>query len=140
MGVDSEVNRSRLKEKLLNHCQSQCQEQSAGRSRMLVFTTGLCDLLTEVTHKHETDVLAMAQVVEHIRKDIFDKSRHTFHGYLAADCQSTSIPRLLLSIPILLLNFVSLLLNGTSIKDAQESQSCPGIARLIYFNAKKKHQ
>ena len=123
MGVDSDVNRTRLKDKLLSHFQSQCQEQSSGRSRMLVFTGGLGDLLREATQKHETNALAMVQVVKQIRKDIFDIPGYTFDGTFDADCQFTSIPRSLQ-------NLVSLLLNGTSIQDqdAQESQSCLSIS------------
>ena len=49
MGVDSDVNRTRLKDKLLSYFKNQCQEQPSRRSRMLVFTGGLGDLLREVT-------------------------------------------------------------------------------------------
>ncbi len=58
---------------------------------MLVFTDGLGDLLREVTQKHETDTLAMVQVVKQIRKDIFYMPGYAFDGSFAADCQSTSI-------------------------------------------------
>ena len=98
---------------------------------MLVFTGGLGDLLREAAQQHETNALAMVQVVKQIWKDIFDIPGYTFDGTFAADCQSTSIPRLLL-------NFVFLLLNGTSIQnqDVEESQSCFSISQLICFSAK----
>jgi hypothetical protein len=83
---------------------------------------GLGDLLREAAQQHETNTLAMVQVVKKIRKDIFDIPEYTFDGTFAAYCQSASIPRSLL-------NLVSLLLNGTSIQDqdAEESHSCLSI-------------
>ena len=133
LGVGSNVNRTRLKDQLLSHFRGQCQEQSSGRNRMLVFREGLGDLLKEEIQRTEKDALAMVQMAKQIRKDIFDKPRYTFEGSFTPQCQSTSIPRSLI-------NLVSLLLNGTDIEDqdAQESQSCLSIAQLICFNAKKK--
>ena len=133
LGVEGNVNRTRLKDQLLNHYQGQCQEQSSGRNRILVFREGLGDLLKEVIQRPETDALTMVQVAKQIRKDIFDKPGYTFEGSFTPHCQSSSIPRSLITL-------VSLLLNGTSIEDqeVQESQSCLSIAQLVCFNAKKK--
>ncbi|KAG1653515.1 hypothetical protein GQR58_025525 [Nymphon striatum] len=68
-GVDSEVNKTGLKDKLISHFHNQCQEQSSG------------------TKKYETDALTMVQVAKQIRKDLFDKPSQTFDGSFAADCQ-----------------------------------------------------
>lgn len=37
LGIETEVNRTRLKDKLLQHFENQCQEQSDGRQKLLVF-------------------------------------------------------------------------------------------------------
>ena len=78
LGVESDVNRTRLKDKLLSHFQSHCQEQISGRNRMLVFTDGLGDLLKEVTDNPDRNALKMMQVAKEVRKVIL--TRMTIHS------------------------------------------------------------
>lgn len=91
LGVGSNVNRTRLTDQLLSHFQGQCQEQSSGRNRMLVFREGLGDLLKEVMQRPEANALAMVQVAKQIRKDISDKPGYTFEGSSLPVCKHTNI-------------------------------------------------
>ena len=79
-GLEMEINKTVLKEKLLKHFGSHCQEQSMGRSKLLVFSDGMKEILKEMTDRPDKDALAMAQITNKIRKDIFELPPYTFTG------------------------------------------------------------
>ena len=74
IGLSGELNRTRLKEKLIMHFGDECQEQLSVRSIVLVFNTSLSDLLKDVqtSQQYEADALAMTQLAYVIQQDVFN--------------------------------------------------------------------
>ena len=134
MGIETEVNRTRLKEKILNHFDGDCQEQNlTGRAIVLVFQEGLQSLLKEAIRNHDEEALAMVRLVKSVRKDMFDYESPTFEGIFPPDCQSTSVPQSLKTL-------VYMLLNGPHAPNEEtvNLQAVLTISQLIFFNTKIK--
>lgn len=133
LGLEVEVNTGRLRHRLLGHFGNQCQEQSDGFSKLLVFNEGMQKILREATKVDEVDVqlFQMMRVIQSVRTDIFNHPSFKFDGAFSPECQS--------DLPSSLKTLVSLLLRGADITDQDrvDSQSCLTIAQLIVFNAKK---
>ena len=94
IGHEVSINKSRLKNKLLDRFTGKCQEQSDGKNTLFVFNKGLQDLLKEEDKNRNFDIEAreMTRVVKMIRKDILDWNGFTFDGSFPEDCQQNSIP------------------------------------------------
>lgn len=133
LGYEKQVNKTRLKNKLLNHYKDQCQEQSVGKQTVLVFNEGLQKLIKEElkSRDFEKDALSMVHIAKLIRQEISKTKFCTFSGSFTTDCQDDSVPN---SLKVL----ISMLLYGSNIKDqtATNSQECLTICQLIRFNCK----
>ena len=72
LGYEKQVNKTRLKNKLLDHYQDQCQEQLVGKQTVLVFNEGLQKLLKEEfkSRDFEKEALSMVHVAKVIRQEI----------------------------------------------------------------------
>ncbi|KAG7161593.1 hypothetical protein Hamer_G014156 [Homarus americanus] len=93
LGIEIEVNRTRLKEKLLHQFENHCQEQSDGRQKLLVFNEEMQKLLkdAQMSQEFETDALAMIKVIKSVRGEIFDSVPYQFDGLFPPDCQTSSM-------------------------------------------------
>ena len=137
LGHEKQVNKTRLKNKLLGHYQDYCEEQSlgTGKQTVLVFKEGLQKLLTEELESYDfdKDALSMVHVTKLIRQEMSNKQFHTFDGSFTPHCQDDSVPN---SLKVL----ISMLLYGSNINEqtAGDSQTCLTICQLIRFNVKEK--
>jgi len=135
LGYEKQVNKTRLKNKLLGHYQDQCQEQSVDKQTVLVFNEGLQKVLKEElkSRDFEKDALSMVHVAKVIRQEISKTEFSIFDGSFTPDCQDDSVPN---SLKVL----ISMLLYGSNIKEqtARNSQACLTICQLIRFNSKEK--
>ena len=134
-GIKKEVNRTRLKSSILSHFPGKLQEQSDGKTVLLVFNEGMASFLREELWKHdyESDALTLAKAARIVRREIFHEPGFHFHGTFPSNCQ-------ILFVPSCLKVLISMLLNGSNIADgsATESQTTLTISQLIVFNSKKK--
>ncbi len=131
--VNKQVNRFRLKNKLLAHFE-EAQKQTDGRT-VIIFKNGLQSVLKDVLKERDfsDDVAILAKAAKIVRKDMFSHKGFTFSGAFQPECQEKSVPASLKSL-------VSMLLNGANLKgqDSQESRPCLTICQTILFNTKKK--
>ena len=134
LGVNKQVNRFRLKNKLLAHFE-EAQEQTDGRRTVIIFKNGLQSVLKDVLKERDfsDDVAILTKAAKIVRKDMFSHEGFTFSGAFQPKCQEKSVPASLKSL-------VSMLLNGANLEDqdSQESQPCLTICQTILFNTKKK--
>lgn len=132
--VDKTVNKTRLKNRIMEHYHGEIQEQSDGKNTVLVFNQGIEALLKHALKKRncEEEMFALVDVAKCIRNDVFQTTGFRFTGEFTSECQSKSVPPSLMCL-------VSMLLNGPNIEsqDSEESQACLTIAQLILFNMKK---
>ena len=65
-GIKKEVNRTRLKSRILSHFPGKLQEQSDGKTVLLVFNEGMASFLREELWKHdyESDALTLAEAAK----------------------------------------------------------------------------
>lgn len=83
LGIEKSINKTRLKLDLLNHFLGDCQEQSDGKSVLLVFNEGMKKLLREVAdtaRDYTSDALMMTSVVKLLRQDILAWKSFKFTG------------------------------------------------------------
>lgn len=134
LDVKKQVNRFRLKNKLLEHFE-EAQEQSDGKKTVIVFNNGLECALKEMLKERDflDDIEVLAKAAKIIRKDMFCHNGFTFTGSFQPDCQDTSVPASLKSL-------ISMILNGINLKEQNigESQPCLTICQTILFNGKKR--
>ena len=134
-GIKKEVNRTRLKSRILTHFPGKLQEQSDGKTVLLVFNEGMASILREELWKHdyETDALTLAKAARIVRRVMFNQPGFRFLGSFPSNCQTSSVPSSLRAL-------ISMLLNGSNIahRNATESQAILTISQLIVFNSKKK--
>ena len=131
LGVDVTTNKTRLKQRLLNHFPGKCQEQPDG---LIVFNEGMKKLLRDVVNyrDYEYEALTIAQTVKIIRRDILSHKPLPFTGKVTPDCQDVALPTGLKL-------FVSMLLNGANVVNRQselEDKASLTISQLIYFKTK----
>ena len=129
------INRTRLKVKLLEHFSPDCQEQTDGKQCLLVFNEGMQRLLKDaiITQDFENEALSMARVSKVIRREITDGDFFNFSGSFPKNCKENSVPTGLKSL-------ISMLLYGPNIKDQtmKNSRACLTICQLILFNFKER--
>ena len=134
-GIKKEVNRTCLKSCILTHFPGKLQEQSDGKTVLLVFNEGMASILREELWKHdyETDALTLAKAARIVRRVMFNQPGFRFLGSFPSNCQTSSVPSSLRAL-------ISMLLNGSNIahRNATESQAILTISQLIVFNSKKK--
>ncbi len=135
VGINKIINKTRLKNALLDHYTGVLQEQTDGRNTVLVFQEAISSLLKDALKQRDfsedAEILARAATI--VRKDIFSHNCFNFSGCFPLDCQSKCLPSSLKSL-------VSMLLNGLDIKDQDksESQACLTVCQTIVFNTKKR--
>ena len=132
LGFENETNRTQLKENLLAHF-PQAQQQSDGKSKILVFEQGMQEILKQsMACDYEGDALLLAKSSKIVRKDVMGYNGFHFDGISGHGCQQQSVPSSLITL-------VSMLLNGADLKDQDvtDSQANLTIAHLILFNFKK---
>lgn len=72
-----EVWGQKLEDKLLQHFEIQCQEQSDGRQKLLVFSEGMHQLIkdTEMLRESETNALALMHI-KSVKSDLCSTETH----------------------------------------------------------------
>ena len=134
LGIVKTVNKSRLKDLLLNYFPG-AQEQYDGRNTVLVFNKAMQNMLKEALRKRDfsEDAIILAKAATIIRNDVFNHRCLQFTGSFPPGCQENSLPSSLKSL-------VSLILNGPNLKDQDkcESQACLTVGQVILFNMKKR--
>lgn len=91
-GIKKEVNRTRLKSRILSHFPGKLQEQSDGKTVLLVFNEGMASFLREELWKHdyESDALTLAKAARIVRREMFNQPGFHFHGTFPSNCQISS--------------------------------------------------
>ena len=134
LNVDKSVNKTCLRNRIIEHYHGAIQEQTDGKNTVLVFNQGIETLLKDALKKRncEEEAFNFVNVAKYIRNDVFQMPGFSFTGEFTSDCQLKSVPPSLMCL-------VSMLLNGPNIEsqDFEESQPCITIAQLIIFNMKK---
>jgi hypothetical protein len=133
LGVQKEINRMRLKEKIMSHF-SQAQEQSDGKNSILVFQQGMQQMLKNtMANNYEDDALLLAKTAKLVRREIDSYNGFHFDCHFSEGCQKRSVPPLLKTL-------ISMLLNGADLndQDSTESQANLTISQTILFNFKKR--
>ena len=121
LGIKNEINRSRLKEKILDYF-PQAQEQSDGKNRILAFEQGMQQILRQVIkNNYEGEALLLAKVAKVLHTEIAN-----FKGFN------------LVAAFLLVVNknqfHHSMLLNGVDLKDqnSTDSQSILTVYQTIF--------
>ena len=106
-GIKKEVNRTSLKSRILTHFTGKLQEQSDGKTVLLVFNEGMASFLREELWKHdyETDALTLAKAARIVRRVMFNQPGFRFLGSFSSNCQTSSVPSSVRAL-------ISMLLNG----------------------------
>ena len=134
LGVQKSINKTRLKNNLLEHF-PESQELQEGKSTVIVFREGVKNMLKDALKKRDfkEDALILAKAASIVRKDIFSHDGFQFSGSFQQNCQEDSLPSSLKSL-------VSLILNGSNLKDQDkcESQACLTASQVILYNVKKQ--
>lgn len=78
--VDKSVNKTRLKNRIIEHYHGQIQEQTDGKNTVLVFSQGIETLLKDALKKRscEEEAFNFVNVAKYIRNDVFQMSRFSF--------------------------------------------------------------
>ena len=89
LDINKTINKTRLKNALLEHFKGSLQEQTDGRNTVLVFREGISDLLKDAL-KHrdfseDAEILAKAACI--VRKDMFLNEGFNFRGCFPMNCQ-----------------------------------------------------
>ena len=128
LGVDISINKTRLKNELLEHFKhSAVQEQYDGKNTLLLFPEGMHEVLENVSD-YKNEALKVAKV---IREEMFVHEHFKFSGSFPQNCQGASLPY---GLKLL----ISMILDGTTSKATTDSQACLTISQLIVHNSKKK--
>ena len=134
LGILKTVNKTRLKDLLLNHFPG-VQEQYDGRNTIIIFNKEMQSMLKEALKKRDfsEDAVILAKAATIIRNDVFNHQCFQFTGSFPPHCQENSLPSSLKSL-------VSLTFNGPNLKDQDkcESQACLTVSQSILYNMKKK--
>ena len=106
LGILKTVNKTRLKDLLLNHF-SGAQEQYDGRNTIIIFSQAMRTMLKKAIDKRDfsEDAIVLAKAAAIIRNDVFNHGCFQFTGSFPHHCQENSLPSSLKSL-------VSLILNG----------------------------
>ena len=81
-GIKKEVNRTRLKSRILSHFPGKLKEQSDGKTVLLVFNEGMASILREELWKHdfESDALTLTKAARIVRRAMFNQPGFHFLG------------------------------------------------------------
>jgi hypothetical protein len=134
LGVEKQVNKTRLKCSLLEHF-PEAQQQHDGKQTFIIFKEGMKDMLKEALKKrdYDDDAVVLAKAAKIIRNDILNHDGFDFTGSFSAGCQSKSIPS---SLKYLL----TMIMKNPNMKDQgkSESQACLTVGQAIVYNTTKK--
>ena len=92
--IKKEVIRTRLKSRIRTHFPGKLQEQSDGKTVLLVFNEGMASILREELWKHdyETDTLTLAKAATIVRRVMLNQPGFRFLGSFPSNCQTSSVP------------------------------------------------
>lgn len=78
--VDKSVNKTRLKNRIIEHYHGEIQEQTDGKNTVLVFSQGIETLLKDALKKRscEEEAFNFVNVAKYIRNDVFQMPRFSF--------------------------------------------------------------
>jgi len=109
-GIEKEVNRTRLKLRILSQFSGKLQEQFDGQNVLLVFNKGMESILREEMSKrdYESDALNLAKAARIVRREMFNDDRFQLNGAFPSNCQNVSVPSCLKVL-------ISMILNGLNI-------------------------
>jgi GGDEF domain-containing protein len=89
LDINKMINKTRLKNALLEHFKGSLQEQTDGRNTVLVFREGISDLLKDALKRRDfsedAEILAKAACI--VRKDMFLNEGFNFRGCFPMNCQ-----------------------------------------------------
>ena len=133
-GISKGFNRTRLKERLLEHF-PEADEQYDGRNTIITFNKAVESILREALKERDfsEDANILAKAAKIIRNDIFNHGNFKFAGCFPSNCQENSVPS---SLKLL----ISLIVNGPNLKDQDqcETQACLTVGQAIVYNTKKR--
>ena len=130
LGIQREINRARLKDKILNFFPI-AQELSDGK---LSFEQGIQQMLKQSSKSDcEGEVLLFAEVAKILRSELASFNGFQFDGCFTSSCQQESVPSALKT-------FVSMLLNDVDLKnnDCTNLQTVLTVSLTILSNYTKK--
>ena len=108
-GIETEVNRTELKEKILENF-PMAQQQRHGKNKVLVFEQAMQSMLTQaLTTDCDEEVALLAKTAKMLGKDIFQLKGFNFDGAFPAKSQKNSVPG---SLKML----ISMILNGNDLQ------------------------
>ena len=116
--VDKSVNKTRLKNRIIEHYHGAIQEQTDGKNTVLVFDQGIETLLKDDLKKRncEEEAFNFVNVAKYIRNDVFQMPGFSFTGEFTSDCQLKPVPPSLMCL-------VSILLNSPNIESQDFEES-----------------
>jgi len=121
LGVQEEINRTRLKEKILEYF-PRAQEHSDGKSKYLIFEQGMQQLLRQTaSSNYEHETLLLAKVAKILRREI---AGFQFNGTFSVSFKT----------------FVAMLVNGVDLNDQgfNNPKAILTIRQTIFFNFNKR--
>ena len=134
LGVEKQVNKTRLKSCLLEHF-SEAQEQHDGSHTLFIFKEGMKDMLKDALRKRDfnKDAVTLSKAAKIIRNDILNHDSFKFTGSFPTGCQEKSIPPSLKYL-------VAMITKGPNLKNKEkcDSQACLTIGQAIMYNTTKK--
>lgn len=104
LGVHTGTHRPTVKAKIMQRFKGKCDEQFDGRNTVLVFNSGLQELLKEALkfRDYNAQALSLMNTVKQIRTDMLDFETDTFTGKFLANYQQMSVLASLYSLVSLL--------------------------------------
>jgi hypothetical protein len=131
MGCCSTVNRTRLKEQLLQHFAGEgIQSQTCGREAVLIFPDGMTEMLRKYAEEKnaDEDVLTLYRAAKILRQAMFETTTDHDCARFPKNCQADSVPEISRM-------FFSILLTGKG--SNRDVQWVLTVAQLAQFNARK---
>ena len=132
---DVEINKSKLKESILNYFESSgIQEQSDGKNKILIFPEGIQSLLKNACDVYDCqeEALLFARVAKICRNELFKQENASVEGKFASSCQQL-VPTIKL--------LIAMILYGSDFNvSVQETQVCSTVSQILMYNARKRKQ
>lgn len=109
--VDKSFNKTRLKNRIIEHYHGAIQEQTDGKNTVVVFNQGIETLLKDALKKRncEEEAFNFVNDAKYICNDVFQMFGFSFTGKFTSDCQLKSVAPSLMCL-------VSMLLDGPNIE------------------------
>ena len=90
LGVQKEINRTRLKNKILEYF-PQAQEHSDGKNKYLIFEQGMQQMLIQTaSNNYEHETVLLAKVAKILCREIADFNGFQFNGTFSVSCQQVN--------------------------------------------------